>query len=83
VEQDLVKVSLMAEELGVTVKTVYNWISVGKLVMLRPGYVNRMDAYEVWLEQKDLRKIHSYFMSVQGIVRGSDGKFKSKREPNV
>lgn len=77
-EQDWVKISLMADELGITVKTIYNWLSVGKLVMPRPGYVDRMDAYEVWLEQKNLRKIHSYFMSVQGTKRDSKGRFTSK-----
>ena len=77
-EHDWVKINLMAEELGVSVKTVYNWISVGKLKRVRPGYVHRMDAYEVWLEQKNIRKIHSYFMSVQGIKRDANGRFISK-----
>lgn len=77
---DLVKVGLMADELGVSVKTIYNWISVGKLKMARPGYVNRMDAYEVWLEQKNIRKIHSYFMSVQGIKRDANGRFISSSD---
>lgn len=77
---DIVKIQLIANELGVTVKTIYNWISVGKLVMPRPGYVDRMDAYEVWLQQRDIRKIHSYFMAVQGIIRGPNGQFQKKRE---
>ncbi len=70
----------MAEELGVSVKTIYNWISLGKLEIVKPGYVNRMDAYEVWLEQKDIRKIHSYFMSVQGTKRDANGRFLSRSE---
>lgn len=79
-DSDLVKIGLMAEELGVSVKTVYNWINVDKLRMPKPGYVNRMDAYEVWLEQKNIRKIHSYFMSVQGIKRDANGRFISTPE---
>ncbi len=79
-EHDWVKIPMMADELGVTAKTIYNWLSVGKLVMPRPGYVNRMDAYEVWLEQKNLRKIHSHFMAVQGTNRDANGQFKSKKE---
>jgi transposase len=78
---DWVKIALIAEELGVSVKTIYNWISVNKLFMPRPGYVSRVDAYEVWLQQKDIRKIHSYFVSIQGITRDPNGRFKSKRNP--
>lgn len=77
---DWVKIPLMAKELGVSTKTIYNWISVGKLFMPQPGYVSQIEAYEVWLQQKDIRKIHSYFMSVQGIIRDPNGRFKSKRE---
>lgn len=73
----MVKISLMAEELGVSVKTIYNWISVGKLAMIRPGFVNQLDAYEVWLQQQALRSAISYFQS-QGTIRDSYGRFKSK-----
>lgn len=77
---DWIKISLMAEELGVTTKTVYNWISSGKLFMPRAGFVSRTDAYEVWFQQKDLRKIYSYFISVKGTNRDANGRFKSKQE---
>lgn len=73
----MVKIPLMAEELGVSVKTIYNWISVGKLVMPRPGYVNQVDAYEVWLQQQHLRSSISYFQA-QGTIRDAYGRFKSK-----
>lgn len=79
-KDDLVKIQLIAEELGVTVKTVYNWISVNKLFMPRPGYVSRVDAYEVWLQQQSMKSIRSYFMSVQGTTRDPNGRFKSKRD---
>ena len=77
---DWVKIPLMAEELGVSVKTIYNWISVNKLFMPRPGYVSRAEAYEVWLHQKSLRSFHSYFMS-KGTIRDTFGRFaKQKKE---
>jgi hypothetical protein len=76
-KHDWVKISLMATELGVSVKTLYNWIEVGKLVMPRPGYVSQMDAYEVWLQQKNLRVEISYFQS-QGITRDGYGRFQKK-----
>jgi uncharacterized protein YjcR len=79
-ESDSVKVILMAEELGVSVKTIYNWISHEKLKMVRPGYVNRTDAYEVWLEQKNIRKTLSQLMSGQGTKRDANGRFKSRSE---
>jgi hypothetical protein len=78
-KHDWVKIPLIAEELGVSVKTIYNWISVGKLFMPLPGFVSRADAYEVWLQQQSLRSITSYFMSVQGITRDSNGRFKQKK----
>ena len=76
---ELVKIILMADELGVSVKTIYNWISLGKLKMARPGYVIRIDAYEVWLEQKSIRKTHSQLMSTQ---RDANGRFKSRNSNN-
>ena len=74
-KHDWVKIPLMAKELGVSVKTIYNWISVGKLFMPRPGYVSQLDAYEVWLEQKQLRTMYSTFLAAQGVKRGLNGRF--------
>lgn len=75
-DSNWVKISLMAEELGVTVKTVYNWIGDSKLSMPRPGYVDRLEAFKVWHEQQGLRSILSYFQ-VQGTKRDANGRFVS------
>jgi predicted DNA-binding transcriptional regulator AlpA len=75
---DWVKIPLMAKELGVTTKTIYNWISVGKLFMPKPGYVSQVEAYEVWLQQKQLRVIQSYFLS-KDITRNIFGKFSADK----
>jgi hypothetical protein len=75
---DWVKIPLMAKELGVSTKTIYNWISVGKLFMPRPGYVSQVEAYEVWLHQKQLRVIQSYFLS-KDITRNIFGKFSTDK----
>jgi len=72
---DWVKIPLMAEELGVSTKTLYNWINVGKLFMPRPGYVSQVEAYEVWLQQRSLKSVQSYFMA-KGIIRDAFGRFK-------
>jgi hypothetical protein len=42
--------------------------------MPTPGFVNQTSAYEVWLQQKSLKSIQSYFMSIK-IPRDSSGKF--------
>lgn len=75
-DNGLIKISLIAEELGVSTKTVYNWINLNKLGMPKRGYVNRVDAHQVWLKQQSLRSVTSFFMAIQ-IPRGTDGKFSS------
>lgn len=75
----MVKIRVMADELGVSQKTIYNWISVGKLKMVRPGYVDQVEAYEVWLQQKDLRRIYSLSNS-DSVLRDKFGRFSSKRD---
>lgn len=76
---DWVKIPLMAEELGVSTKTIYNWISVGKLFMPRSGYVSQVEAYEVWLQQRSLRSIQSYFMA-KGTIRDAFGRWAKEQE---
>lgn len=78
-QHDWVKIPLMAEELGVSTKTIYNWINVGKLFMPRPGFVSQTDAYEVWLQQKTLKTFQSYFQS-KGTIRDSYGRWKKLDE---
>jgi predicted DNA-binding transcriptional regulator AlpA len=76
---DWVKVPLIAEDLGVSVKTIYNWINVGKLFMPRPGYVSQVEAYEVWLQQRSLRRFQSFFQSSR-LVRDGNGRFQSGKD---
>jgi hypothetical protein len=76
--KDWSKISLVARELGVTVKTIYNWVESGKLFMPQPGYVNKQEAFNVWANQQSLRSINSYFMAIQGIKRDSNGRFQSR-----
>jgi transposase len=78
-KHDWAKVPLIAQELGVSVKTIYNWVSAGKLFMPRPGYVSQIEAYEVWLQQQSLKSYYSYFQSVKGIIRDTNGRFQSKK----
>ena len=80
-KHDWVKIPLVAEELGVSVKTVYNWVAAGKLFMPKRGFVSQVEAYEVWLHQQSLRSFYSYFQSVKGTSRDGNGRFKSREEP--
>lgn len=42
-DNDEIKISLAARLMGVTPKTIYNWISDGTLKKVRPGYVLKSD----------------------------------------
>ncbi len=71
------KIPLVAENLGVSTKTIYNWINSGKLFMPQPGYVDTDEAFAVWLDQRTVKSITSYFMAVKGIKRDSNGRFSN------
>ncbi len=71
------KIPLVAKELGVSTKTIYNWIGSGKLFMPRPGYVDKNEAFSVWVDQRTVKSINSYFMAIKGIKRDSNGRFSS------
>jgi len=79
-KEQIVKIHLAAEELGVSVKTIYNWIEWGKLKMARPGYVNQIDAWETYLQQKQDKSIYSSLMAKYGITRDSNGRFITKSD---
>lgn len=70
----LVKIPAAAIQLGVSHKTIYNWISNGKLEMLKPGYVSLDEAKSVWISQQILRSEISFFMA-QGTIRDAYGRF--------
>jgi hypothetical protein len=77
---DWCKISLIAKDLEVTDKTIYNWIADGKLKMMRPGFVSQLDAYEVWIQQRVDKSIFSQEMARKGIIRDSIGRFRTKSE---
>lgn len=78
-KNDWAKIPLVAKDLGVSVKTIYNWVSAGKIYMPQPGFVSREEAYSVFVRQKELRTFYSYFQSA-GIVRDSFGKFSRSKD---
>jgi predicted site-specific integrase-resolvase len=78
--EKITKIALVAADLGLTVKTIYNWVNSGKLEMPRPGYVNYIDAWEVYLQQKEEKSIFSSLAARYGITRDSNGRFITRSE---
>lgn len=72
------KISLVASSLGVSTKTIYNWINSGKLFMPQRGYVDKDEAFSVWIDQRTQKSINSYFMAIKGIKRDSNGRFNKR-----
>lgn len=70
----LVKISTAANELGVSHKTIYNWVADSKLAIIKPGYVDLEEAKDVWVQQQQLRVELSFFMS-QSTIRDAYGRF--------
>jgi hypothetical protein len=77
---DLSKIGPLATELGITPKTIYNWISDGRLEMKKPGFVSKSEAWEVFDFMQEKRVEISYFMSAYGIKRDAYGRFISESE---
>lgn len=75
---DLVKIIPLAEEMGISYKTLYVWIADGRLESKKPGFVSRSEAWEVFDHMKNKRVEISYFMSAYGIKRDAYGRFVSE-----
>ncbi len=76
---DLVKIVPLASEMGISHKTIYNWVKDGRLEMKSPGFVSRTEAWEVFDHMQEKRVEISYFMSSYGISRDEHGRFISDR----
>lgn len=81
--KDLSKIGPLADELGITPKTIYNWISDGRLEMKKPGFVSKSEAWEVFSFMQEKRVEISYFMSAYGINRDAYGRFISESEKSA
>lgn len=74
---DLVKIVPLATEMGISYKTIYNWIKDGRLQTEKPGFVSRSEAWNVFDHMQEKRIEISYFMSAYGIKRDAYGRFIS------
>lgn len=75
---DLVKIGPLAEEMGITHKTIYNWIQDGRLEVKKPGFVSRIEAWGVMMHMQEKRTNMSHIMSAYGIKRDAYGRFISE-----
>jgi predicted DNA-binding transcriptional regulator AlpA len=76
-DDDLKKITHIARDMGLSHKTIYNWINDGRLEVKKPGYVSKSEAWEVFDFMQTKRTEISYFLSAYGIKRDSNGRFIS------
>lgn len=46
--------------------------------MPQRGYVDKDEAFSVWIDQRTQKSINSYFMAIKGIKRDSNGRFNKR-----
>lgn len=72
---DISKIVPLASEMGISHKTIYNWINAGHLKMEKPGFVSKSEAWAV-LEFMQAKRVEiSFFLSTYAIKRDSNGRF--------
>jgi hypothetical protein len=54
-EELAVKISVAASAIGVSQKTIYNWLEDGSLKLYHPGFVLLSEARRVWLEKNNTK----------------------------
>lgn len=77
---DWTKIVPLSEEMGISYKTIYNWIRDGRLEMKKQGFVSRAEAWGVFDHMQEKRVEISYFMSAYGIKRDAYGRFITDEE---
>lgn len=74
-DNDLTKIVPLAQEMGISHKTVYNWVNDGRLGMETQGFVSKSEAWEVFEHMRQKRVEISYFMSTYATDRDASGRF--------
>lgn len=80
-EEPMVKIAIAAETIGVSYKTLYNWIEDGTLKLAHPGYVRMSDVRRARIKKMNDRsewgRLHSsMFFRDNGKFKLLDGKLK-------
>jgi predicted site-specific integrase-resolvase len=71
----MTKIVIAADEVGVTYKTIYNWIGDGSLKMAHPGFVFMSEVRKVWIQKQNVRVNISRTISSK-FTRDDRGRFK-------
>lgn len=77
---ELVKITVLAKELGISHKTIYNWISYGRLEMHSRGYVDRIEAWAVYEHMQERKSSLQSLMAKHGTERDKNGRFVQKKK---
>lgn len=73
-EESKLKIAVAANQIGVTVKTIYNWIEHGYLETVEPGYVRLQDVLRA-KQLADKSKSNASRATIKIIQRDDKGRF--------
>lgn len=73
--ESMVKIVVAAESVGVTYKTIYNWLEDGSLKLAHPGFVFLSDVRKVWIQKQNIKSETSRTVS-SNFTRDDRGRFK-------
>lgn len=71
----MVKILIAADSVGVTYKTIYNWLEDGSLKLAHPGFVYMSDVRRVWIQKQNIKSETSRTVSSM-FTRDDRGRFK-------
>jgi predicted site-specific integrase-resolvase len=71
----MVKITVAADEVGVSYKTLYNWIEDGSLPLAHPGYVRMSDVHRAMMIKQNTKSNWSR-KNASYVARDVNGRFK-------
>jgi predicted site-specific integrase-resolvase len=74
-DEKMTKIVVAADEVGVTYKTIYNWIEDGSLKLAHPGFVFMSEVRKVWIQKQNIKSETSRTISSK-FTRDDRGRFK-------
>ena len=74
-DEPMVKIVVAADSVGVTYKTIYNWLEDGSLKLAHPGFVFMSEVRKVWIQKQNVKSENSRSLSSK-FTRDDRGRFK-------
>lgn len=78
-KENPVKITQAAHELGISHKTAYNWISLGYLTIVHPGYIHMSELRRAQIRVQNIKTENSKKTTNQ-ILRDQRGRFSPKED---